>query len=145
MTSLKREQGQGLVELALVAVMLIILVAGIADVGRAFFIHLALRDAAQEGAAYASVDPTNESEIEVRVRDAVGATIEPSLLTITVTEDNPPNRCAGINPSSLRSNAMRVTVAYDMPLAVPFLGSILGTNTLALSASAADTILIPSC
>lgn len=57
-----KEQGQSLVELALSLVLLLTLLAGLVDFGRAFFTYVALRDAAQEGAAYASV--INPSALE---------------------------------------------------------------------------------
>ena len=47
---LRSERGQSLVELALVLPLLILLLAGIADLGRAFFSYIEITNAAQEGA-----------------------------------------------------------------------------------------------
>ena len=47
---LRSERGQGLVELALVLPLLILLLAGTVDLGRAFFSYIVITNAAQEGA-----------------------------------------------------------------------------------------------
>jgi Flp pilus assembly protein TadG len=46
------ENGQSMVEFAFGMVILMIILVGIVDLGRAFFTFMALRDAAQEGAVY---------------------------------------------------------------------------------------------
>jgi Flp pilus assembly protein TadG len=138
-------RGQGLVEFALVIIFLFLLVSGVIGIGNAYFIHLALRDAAQEGAVYASVAPTNTTQITQRAQEAMGGTLNPGDVTVTVTELNPGVFCAGINPSTLRSNGIEVQVSYNMPIIVPFLGAIVGSDTWTLTGTARDTILIPSC
>ena len=50
-----KERGQAIVELATSLVILLTLLAGVVDLGRALFTWITLRDAAQEGASYASV------------------------------------------------------------------------------------------
>ncbi len=52
-----KEHGQSLVELALTITILMVLLAGTIDLGRAFFTWLAMRDAAQEGASFGSINP----------------------------------------------------------------------------------------
>ncbi|MGH2607024.1 MAG: TadE family protein [Anaerolineales bacterium] len=138
-------RGQGLVEFALVVIFIFLLVSGIIGIGNAFFIHLALRDAAQEGAAYAAVAPTNTTQITQRAKDAMGGTLNPGDVSVTVTELNPGVFCAGINPMTLRSNGIEVQVSYNMPIVVPFLGAIVGSDTWTLTGTSRDTILIPSC
>lgn len=143
--SRRTERGQGLVEFALVVVFLILLVGGTAQLGLMYLVHLALRDASQEGAAYASFDPTNTAEVRLRVREALAGTVDPASVTVTVTETVPGLFCAGINPITLESNGIRVEAAYDMPIIVPFLGALVGGDTLHLRAFADDTILTPPC
>jgi hypothetical protein len=53
----RREKGQSLLEMAFAIIVLLFLLGGIIDLGRLFFTYIALRDAAQEGAAFASVCP----------------------------------------------------------------------------------------
>ncbi|NJN43966.1 MAG: pilus assembly protein [Anaerolineae bacterium] len=67
----KSEQGQSLLEMAFALVILLLLVAGIVDLGRLFFTWVAIRDAAQEGAAYASVCPPNGPGNAQQIRDHI--------------------------------------------------------------------------
>lgn len=119
--------------------------SGAADLGRMYFIHLTLRDAAQEGASYGATDAANQSEIEARVLDAVGDTLDPSSLTVSSSVTVPPYTCAGIVPTTLEANAVQVSVSYDMPIAVPFLGAIVGSDHLPMTATVQNTILAPPC
>ena len=66
---MKRERGQSLSELALFMTILFILLAGVVDVGRAFFTYITLRDSAQEGTLYVSYNPTDCSGAETRARE----------------------------------------------------------------------------
>ena len=62
-----QESGQSLVEMAVALVILLLLVGGVVDLGRAFFSTMTLRDAVQEGALYGSIDPTNTTAIKNHV------------------------------------------------------------------------------
>jgi len=42
-------------------------------------------------------------------------------------------------------NAVRVTVEYDFPVFMPFVGAIIGGQTMHLTAVVTDTILEPRC
>lgn len=131
------ERGQSLVEMAFGLVILLLLVGGIVDLGRAFFSTMTLRDAVQEGALYGSIDPTNTTAIknhvlasDTRVPDMIGSG------DITVEVLGSP--CAG--------NRIRVTANYsDFPITMPFMGAILGSQTYGLSATVTDSILRPAC
>ena len=163
-----RERGQSLVEFVMSITFLILLVAGIVDLGRAFFTYIALRDAAQEGAAYASVariyrdEPMKCAEIAQRARTTSDtqmvdladtdvdisyfAFIDPNLLT--------PYNCNALNPDTVPIDKFRscfrstvvVTVTFpDFPLVTPFLGSLFGTQTIPIQARIEDTVLTPEC
>jgi len=133
----REESGQSLVEMAFGLIVLLLLVGGIVDLGRAFFSTMTLRDAVQEGALYGSIDPTNTTAIknhvlssDARVPDMIGSG------DITVEVLGPP--CTG--------NRIRVTANYsDFPITMPFMGAILGTQTYGLSATVTDSILRPAC
>jgi len=64
----KKESGQSMVELAVSFVVLMVLLAGVVELGRMSFHYIAMRDAAQEGASYASIFPNNNYEIFERVK-----------------------------------------------------------------------------
>jgi len=133
----KDEKGQSLIEMAFGLIVLLLLVGGVVDLGRAFFSTMTLRDAVQEGALYGSIDPTNTTAIknhvlssDARVPDMIGSG------DITVEVLGPP--CTG--------NRIRVTANYsDFPITMPFMGAILGTQTYGLSATVTDSILRPAC
>jgi len=163
-----KEKGQSLVELTASITFLLILVAGIVDLGRAFFAYTALRDAAQEGAAYASVDrvywesPMDCAEIEFRSRttsntqivDLNKAVVDIFYYHLYDTNLNNPFTCGSLDPENINNDrkvtcygsTVVVTVTYpDFPLTTPFLGSILGTQTIPIQASIEDTVLTPTC
>lgn len=133
------EKGQSFVELALAFILIMIMLAGVLDLGRAFFTYITLRDAAQEGALYGSLDPTASALIEDRVRSTSSNPVDLTNTTdvqVDITLLGQP--CMG--------QGIKVDVTYaTFPLAMPFLGTILGTQTIPLHATATDTILRPPC
>lgn len=133
---LRSERGQSLTELALTLTILLTLLAGVLDIGRAYFTFLALRDAAAEGAAYGSFDPTNTAEIENRARrESPGGMISWDDATVTVD----------IIGAACRGGGVEVTVQIDYKLLTPFIGAIAGSQTLPLEATVVNTILSPAC
>lgn len=61
-----REQGSNLVEMALVLFVLVFLLIGIADFGRAFNNYIIITNASREGARFASHFPQTEAEDDVK-------------------------------------------------------------------------------
>ncbi|NIN68293.1 MAG: pilus assembly protein, partial [Anaerolineae bacterium] len=66
---LRHERGQSLVEFSISMMVVLMLLSGVLDIGRAFYGYLALRDAAQEGASYGSIAPLDSAGIRTRVRE----------------------------------------------------------------------------
>ncbi len=138
----RAERGQSLVEFALMITLLVWLLAGILDLGRAYFTFLALRDAAGEGAYYGSIHPTwhtsansgDPNNIEYRVKNSApsGGLVDWSTTTVAV---NAPDTSPG--------NPIQVTATYSYTLLTPFIGAIVGSQTLPLGASAEAEILSP--
>jgi Flp pilus assembly protein TadG len=132
------EYGQSLVEFSTVMVVLMLLLTGVGDGARALYAYLSIRDAVQEGAAYASIQPLDITGAENRVRgasdymDSLGDSI---AISITPVVSGP--QCSGI---------IKVTVDYpQFPLVMPLIGTIIGSQTIPISASVTDTILKPKC
>lgn len=71
---LDNEKGQSLVELALLLPVLIMLLMGTVDLGRAFYTYVAITNAAREGARYGASFPTVNSGIRDRVRNEISGT-----------------------------------------------------------------------
>jgi hypothetical protein len=145
--SSKSQRGQSLVELAISLIILLFLLAGVIDLGRAFFTFMSMRDAAQEGAAYGALFPTiseesstvNTAAIEQRVRSASNSPVDMSSgnigVTISVTGGPP---CAG--------SGMRVEVVYEnYPMIMPLFPVFMGRSTIPIRASVTDEIVRPRC
>lgn len=80
-----KETGQSMVELAVSFIILLLLLSGVVDLGRLAFYYLAMRDAAQEGASYASIFPNDCDEIEKRI---FTGPVDESRVDITVQIDD---------------------------------------------------------
>jgi Flp pilus assembly protein TadG len=159
-------KGQSLVELAISIIMLVLLISGAVAFGMAYFSYVALRDAAQEGALFASFNPcvdTNGNGIcdtsgtpepvnlaGIRARIRASSTSPINFASTGVVPDSYINAvattglaCEGISGGA--SNAVRVTVEYDYPIFVPLVGAIIGSQEIHLTAVVTDTILEPRC
>jgi Flp pilus assembly protein TadG len=131
-----RQRGQSLVETALFITLLMVLMMGVMDLGRAYFTFLSLKDAAAEGAAYASIRPDDLAGVEARARgESPFGLIDWSTTLVTTTFTGAPCRGGGV----------RVQVTMDYTLLTPFVGAIVGSQVLPLSADVVNTILSPGC
>ncbi|RLD07303.1 MAG: hypothetical protein DRI65_04930 [Chloroflexota bacterium] len=144
-----REKGQSLVEFALVLVFLLTLLAGIFDLGRAFFAYIIIRDAAQEGAVFGSIAPKSdlvgfEAAVINRVEAAFLDPANPSATPIDVTKMNVQVDVVGM-ACAAPGNGVRVTVDYSLPISMPFLGAIIGSPNILMTTKAEDSILSPVC
>lgn len=148
-TQMKSEKGQSLVEFALVLVFLLTLLAGIYDLGRAFFAYIIIRDAAQEGAVFGSVAPKSDlSGFEIAVADRVEKAfmdpVNPGNSPIDLSKMNVQVDVIG-SACAAPGNGVRVRVDYSVPVSMPFLGAVIGTQNILLTAKAEDSILSPLC
>jgi Na+-transporting methylmalonyl-CoA/oxaloacetate decarboxylase gamma subunit len=134
---LRDDRGASVVEMAFVAIFLFILVAGMIDLGRAYLTRIAIYDAAQEGAMFASYRPSDEEAIKERV---VSTTSNPDLsdaeIEVTCPEGDPVLGVGG------KKVAVRVT--YDLPLITPIVGGMLGGH-IELSREHVGTVFSGEC
>jgi len=138
--SSKSERGQSLVELALSMSFMLILLAGVMDFGRAFFTYIALRDAAQEGALYASYSPLDCDGILQRIHETSNTPVDLSSVTSSVTINGA--SCSTTATGLVAGQPVVVTLTQGFHLATPFLGSVLGTQAFTLTASIRNSILV---
>ncbi|MCJ7624114.1 MAG: pilus assembly protein [Anaerolineaceae bacterium] len=139
----KSEKGQGMVEFAVSLVILMLILAGILDLGRMFFQYIAMRDAAQEGAVYAIVEPTFCNQIEARTEDLMA--MDPADIDVEILISGEPCGTPAATAASCSGNEIRVTVTDpDFPITMPFLGEFVG-QSINLEASISGTILRPPC
>ncbi len=146
----RKEQGQSLVELAISFMVIILVLAGAVDFGRAFFALIALRDAAQEGVLYASINPNDEPGIEARVQTMSDSPIDMGAIPATdidVSWSDPSHKCAGFfdNGGSEESYAVSVSVEYDFNFTMPIIQNIFPGGILRLVVEDTHTILAPEC
>jgi len=94
-----------------------------------------LRDAAQEGALYGSMNPADTSGITARVQGSSTSPIDLTTITPTVTYSGAV--CEG--------NGITVTLTYNHQIFMPFMAQILGNSFIPLTANVTDTILRPVC
>lgn len=145
---LKRDKsGQSLVEFAISLVILLLIVVVIMDAARALFTYLSMRDAAQEGALYASAYPTATDEIRDRVCDSsdmMTAFCDSNSVNVTISPTVAGVLCMGSTGSE--AHGIKVRIDYpSFPLTMPLVGAILGSQTVPISAEVIDTILSPKC
>ena len=145
---MKKERGQSLVELAISILFLLLLLAGAAEFGVLFFQFVQLRDAAQEGALYGSMNPpanagdtTKINTIKQRAlyssptRSPIDLINDPSVTVNVVVTDS--KYCEG--------GSLQVTVSYPHQIFMPFIPQILNRTQIPLNAVVTDTILTPVC
>ena len=160
----KSERGQSLVELGISLLILLYLLSGAVELGVLLFQYVQLRDAAQEGALFGSMNPEEDdwASIEARARAASASPInlsDPTKVTVSIymlSKTAAPtdlgtlvweNGGAKIGSTTLdcEGNGVRVTVSYTHDIFMPFMPQILGRPDIDLSATVVDTILTPVC
>ena len=149
-------RGQALTEFALAATILLTLLVGVAQVAVIYFALVAVDTAAREGARVASEQPGNTTTFSSPLaggshtcttassepnackavynstRSALGGLIKESNLNTTIVASVfpgawPPAACAQ-PPKGPSDGFVTVRVAYDVPIFVPIVGSLLSTG-----------------
>jgi Flp pilus assembly protein TadG len=122
------ERGQSVVEAALVLPLLVIMMAIVVDLGRAFFAYTAVIDAAREGARYGV---TNQNSTDMCNRAKTEA--QDQLL---LKCNNPGLSCVA-DTGHGSGTPVRVTVSCNFPL---IMGSLFGKSSILISYAAAFRI-----
>lgn len=123
----ERERGQSLVEFALALPILLLVIFGLLDLGRAVYVGNALAEAARDGARYGSVqarayDETTRAGVEDWILGRLDAVPNP-----TISAD-----CTGSNNTfkCTVDDILVVTVRSDFEMVTPIIGQIIGPLTL---------------
>jgi len=148
------ERGQSLVEFSTMLILMLILLAGTVDLGRAYFTYLALKDASGEGAYFAAAYPqcTNNStgysgcddpnNIEYRIKNSSpkGSMVywADAQITVTTTGNHTPTS----DPKLKAGELVTVSVSYIHTTITPLMG---GQNWTLKSYSVATIIRVPNC
>ena len=116
------QQGQSLVEFALILPLFFLLVAGMFDFGLGIYSDLTLVNASREGARLGVIDPGNTAAIESRVR-AMAGNLDGSRMNVTIKCERPTgttfSSCS--KPMWQPGDATTVTVDYKYPMFFPLL------------------------
>ena len=128
----RQSRGQSLVEAALTLPVLVLLMVGLLDFGRVYYTVVALRDAADEGAVYAAMNPNDLNGIRMRAVDA-----SPALVTI-----NPAN-VQRFAPTLQVGQPITVTVTFDLELYTPLATTFVGGGILQLRGQSTQSIINP--
>lgn len=139
----KEARGQSLVELAISLTVILMLLLGAIEISLALFQFVTIRDAAQEGALYGSINPNDNAGIKLRAL-AAADDIMPDLTDANITITKPSPACEGVADNGTL-NAITVQIQYAHNIAFPLVGPMIGSNTIPLTASVTNTILQPSC
>ena len=147
-----KERGQSMVELALTITILMVLLAGTIDLGRAFFVWLGMRDAAQEGASYASINPSSTDlvcppssteQICLRIWSNLDQVVRDTDAVVNVYVNYFGPHCLSADPNN--PTKIVVLIEYtNFKLTMPFLGIFVG-NTIPIRATINDTVIAPRC
>src|SRR4051794_6801733 len=113
---LRSERGATVVEFAFILPLLIVLVLGIAEFGRAFQVSGTLSAAAREGVRVMALQ-NDPAAARTAVRSAA-PTLNPAVTNAQITIT--PAACPATGPTS---TTVRVTVTYPMPFLTGFFGS----------------------
>ncbi len=124
-------RGQSLVEVALVLPIIIMILLGLLDFGRAFYTMVALRDAADEGASYAAIKPNDTVGIQRRAAEASTNLVTIQMADVSIVR--PPTIAVG--------QPITVTVAFFFDLYTPFVQGLFPDGELILQGSATHAIL----
>jgi Flp pilus assembly protein TadG len=146
----RRAIGQSIAEMAIVAPILLILLAGAIDLGRLFYSQITIANAAREGALVASMDPTKYEPNKAcdtdtnKVVCAVANETRKSFVTVQPKDIT--MKCNGVlvanaaqvvaNCHQTMGDTVAVTVEGEFSLVTPLLSIFTGSQTLALSSTA---------
>lgn len=147
----QRRRGQSMAELAISFPILLLMLSGLLDLGRMYYIFVSLQDAAAEAALFLSVSPECQTSADgadcadpnnafFRAQNAGGTTgvIDFSTITTDITyEDDEPV------PNGIRDIGDTVTVRMEYPFEfiTPIMPRIASVNPITLTAVSAQTIV----
>ena len=141
-----RDTGQGMVELALVLPVLVLIMVGIMDLGRAVFAYNTIANAARQGARVAAVnqlpDVTDCDETRP-IEDpyephwsirgcaiAAAAALGISSANVVVSYAAPPDTSLSCSPTLHVGCIAAITVTYDYSISTPFVNWIIQPFTM---------------
>lgn len=114
----RNDEGAQLVELAVVMLLLLLILMGVSDIGRAFYSYISIANAAREGARYGSRFPNDLTGIRFAAKE------EAKLSGVTLADASIIANCPG---GCLGGQRIQVEVNYSVPT---ILGGVFGFNPI---------------
>ena len=142
----KKQQGQSLVEMALVTPFLLIVVMAILELGLISLTSITLRDGIQEAASYTSVCPTDGAEVRNRLRQSstfprdLSSVPDGDIIICVMNAGS--TTCGG---SGVIGSSIRVTLNYNYHVMTPLLAGMVGDVNMNLPVSAERAIISTAC
>lgn len=126
----QREKGQSVAELAVLMPLLLMILLGCLDLGRAFGVWIALANGTREGARYACLHPTATLSIieEVTTVDIVAEGLDVSRLAVS----------RSMPEAAKTGHPVIITAEYSLPMITGFL---FGGRPLTIRASTSMVII----
>lgn len=135
------ERGQALVETAIGFLFILVILLGMLDMGRLYFLYIALEDSAGEAALFLAINYTCKDDSKTQCADpnnayyraehAVDNDLDWSKATITVEQPD------GVGTGG----KVVVTIEYPFTLLTPIISQIVGDDTIKLTGSATQTMV----
>jgi hypothetical protein len=119
--------------------------AGAVDIGRIFIAYISLRDAAQEGISFGSVFPTYCNQIIARTTSSSSVMFQPTASMITVLVGGVPCASASADQACIGQDITIRIANPGYPMTMPFIGAVIGEQSIPLEVTVSDTILRPPC
>jgi Flp pilus assembly protein TadG len=118
------EEGQSLVEFALVIPIFLLLIFGLFDLGRAVYAYNAVQNAAREAVRVAIVDQSVDAITTEAQDHAVGLRLEASNITVSFLQ--PDTMTTPCNTPIAISCEVEILIDYRFEPATPIIGNLLG-------------------
>lgn len=142
------QRGQSLVETTIGFLVFLIILSGLMDMGRLYFLYIAMVDGAAEAALYTAINPScwddngaptdgicdAPNNAKFRAETAGGQLVDWSSATFAVSPAPPID---GYN----FGDDIVVSITYDFMFLTPIMPQIAGINPLPITATAAQTVI----
>lgn len=143
MKSRKLQRGQSLVELSLSMVLFLMLFMGVMDLGRAYFIYVALEDSAGEAAIFLAITPDCAEPNEAQCADPNNARYRAEHAADEYFDWSSADiQIRYLTGERGVGNTVEVEIRYPFTLYMPIITNIVGADTLTISAKATQTIMV---
>jgi len=150
----KSEKGQSLVELSLMMTFILVLLAGVVDLGRMMYEYLAMRDAVQEGAGYGTIYPGYCNEIAARVTDnlpggvySVGVSVDGTSCSSAYSADAAAALALQLPSHACAGKELTITLDHSFEVTMPLLGTFVDAegDGVPMHVVIKDRIVRPEC